>query len=187
MPWIPTVSGEAFDLANPDAAQVDICDIAHALSLQCRFAGHVREHYSVATHSMHVATSLAHLGAEAQLAGLLHDAHEAYMGDIVGPLKLLLATETDMLRRLELGIQETILQALCGSSSFSELYAADIKLADRVLLATERRDLLPFCNREWQELPNPAPFVVTPEPAPAAARRFLRTYKVLCDLVGIGT
>lgn len=84
MTWILTRSGRKFDLARPTADMVDPADIAHSLSMQCRFNGHTSRYYSVAQHSYLVADLVP---AEDQLAGLLHDATEAYVGDLVRPLK----------------------------------------------------------------------------------------------------
>ncbi|AVO51243.1 phosphohydrolase [Ectopseudomonas mendocina] len=92
MTWILTNSARAFDLLNPRAENVLTTDIAHALSLVCRFNGHCAWHYSVAQHSLLVAYIIEKEGGtpEEQLAGLLHDAAEAYISDLTRPLKLLL-------------------------------------------------------------------------------------------------
>lgn len=95
MTWIHTHSGEKFDLVNPTPEQIHLPDIAHALSLLCRYTGHTRKFYSVAEHSI-----LMSLHAENMKLGdgdrrllrtfLLHDASEAYVGDLNRPLKQLL-------------------------------------------------------------------------------------------------
>jgi len=82
--WIQTISGRKFPLAEPDPNQIDIEDIAHALSMLCRFNGHCTQFYSVAEHSMHVSHEISN---DLALAGLLHDAAEAYLGDVPSPLK----------------------------------------------------------------------------------------------------
>jgi len=87
MTWILTRTGRRFDLLAPKADQVSTLDIAHALSQLCRFNGHTSRHYSVAQHSLLVASIVP---AEHQLAALLHDATEAYVGDMTRPLKALL-------------------------------------------------------------------------------------------------
>lgn len=87
MPAISTKSGRRLYVQNPTIAQIDIEDIAHGLAHQCRFNGQTSNFYSVAQHSVIVASILP---PELKLAGLLHDASGAYLGDIVQPLKELL-------------------------------------------------------------------------------------------------
>ena len=84
MSSIQTVSGQIVELVNPDPEQIYIHDIAHALSQICRFAGHSSRFYSVAAHSVLVSHRVP---PEYALEGLLHDASEAYIGDISRPLK----------------------------------------------------------------------------------------------------
>lgn len=84
MTWILTQSGQQFDLLRPTASMIKPVDIAHALSRLCRFNGHTRAHYSVAQHSLIVASLVP---VEHQLVALLHDAPEAYIGDMTRPLK----------------------------------------------------------------------------------------------------
>lgn len=82
-------SGVLVDPLNPRLDTVRIDDIAHALSLVCRYSGHVDVHYSVAQHSVEVSLHLEQMGASplCQLMGLLHDGEEAYFGDMSSPLK----------------------------------------------------------------------------------------------------
>lgn len=81
---IGTFSGGWFFPLKPRVEDVRIEDIAHALSLICRFTGHVETHYSVAEHCVHVSRLVP---AHDALAGLLHDAAEAYIADVSGPVK----------------------------------------------------------------------------------------------------
>lgn len=83
-PKCGTHSGLLFDLVNPDYDEVNIEDIVFGLSRQMRFNGHTKFPYSVAQHSMFVAELMP---PELAAYGLLHDAHEAYMGDITSPVK----------------------------------------------------------------------------------------------------
>lgn len=84
MSWMQTHSGRAFYPLQPAPSEVDIDDIAHALGMVCRYAGHCRRFYSVAEHSV----LLSHtVDPEHARWALLHDASEAYMGDMVRPLK----------------------------------------------------------------------------------------------------
>ena len=82
--WIQTMSGVIFYPLDPRPEEIRIEDIAHALSHQCRFAGHCREFYSVAEHSVRVSRELPQ---EFMLWGLLHDASEAYLVDLPRPIK----------------------------------------------------------------------------------------------------
>lgn len=82
-----TSSGRLINLADPDPKNLDIYDIAHALSQICRFGGHARPFYSVAQHSVLVANLVP---KECRQYALLHDAAEAYVGDVIKPLKIIL-------------------------------------------------------------------------------------------------
>ena len=86
MSWIQTFSGVAFTPLEPRAQDVRVKDIAHHLSMACRFTGAPRRLISVAEHSWFVSTLVPQEGL-LPLAGLLHDAAEAYLWDIVTPIK----------------------------------------------------------------------------------------------------
>ena len=98
MTWLQTGSNRAFDLLKPDPAQVDFdIDIAEALARIPRYTGHVRPGpYSVAQHCI-VGADIVFRDThdrEAAAAFLLHDAHEAYIGDIATPVAQALAVAT---------------------------------------------------------------------------------------------
>lgn len=82
--WIQTYSGKAFVPMDPKARDVCLDDIAHALSMQCRYAGHCRRFYSVAEHCVLMSREVS---VENQLWALMHDASEAYLVDVPRPLK----------------------------------------------------------------------------------------------------
>ena len=95
-----TYTGKIFNLLNPDADSIYIEDVAHSLAMQCRWGGHSRVFYSVAQHCV-LATEFAFKSLTSSnldkykinymlLAVLLHDGHEAYTGDVIKPLKVLL-------------------------------------------------------------------------------------------------
>ena len=86
---ICTAGGRFIDLMNPTADDIDIYDICRALSRIARFNGHTLCEWSVAQHSLLVYDIVAASGTTPaeQLHALLHDAHEAYIGDMVSPLK----------------------------------------------------------------------------------------------------
>lgn len=136
-PDILTASGVYFDYTSV-SNQVRIEDIGHALANICRFGGHTRAFYSVAQHSVLVSENVP---AEHALWGLLHDAAEAYIGDMPRPLKELLPDY----RKLEASVEQEIFFKLGLPSQKPDC----IKQADLVLLATEQRDLMPAHDDEW--------------------------------------
>lgn len=101
--YMITTSGNLINLYDPDPSLIEIEDIAGSLSKLCRWGGNIPEFYSVAQHSCHV-VSLAprHL----RFAALMHDAPEAYAGDVIRPIKSLLAISY-------FEIEERLKQAVC--------------------------------------------------------------------------
>jgi 5'-deoxynucleotidase YfbR-like HD superfamily hydrolase len=89
MSYITTVTGKHFYPLNPNQQDIDIEDIAHALSLICRANGHFKHFYSVAQHSIACAEEASARGysLEVILGCLLHDASEAYLCDVTRPVK----------------------------------------------------------------------------------------------------
>ncbi|MBU0563232.1 MAG: phosphohydrolase [Gammaproteobacteria bacterium] len=148
MTWILTRSGRRFDLLAPKADQVCTLDIAHALSQLCRFNGHTSRHYSVAQHSLLVASIVP---AEHQLAALLHDATEAYVGDMVRPLKLGMREfyEAQSLVSLYDEVERKVWLAICEHFHLEPELPACVHEADMIALATERRDLMPAHGETW--------------------------------------
>lgn len=130
---IKVAAGHYVNLAAPDPATIDIRSIAAALSKVCRFGGHCPQFYSVAEHSV-LAARLARsdgFPVEAVRAVLLHDAAEAYIGDLVKPLKIMLPAYREVERRLEAAIATAFgLQA--------ERWADVVKAFDRVMLKAEK-------------------------------------------------
>lgn len=82
--WMQTVSGRQFWPLDPRPDEIHIEDIAHALSQLCRYGGHVLRFYSVAEHCVHVARAAPQ---PLKLPALLHDASEAYLQDVIRPIK----------------------------------------------------------------------------------------------------
>lgn len=140
--WIQTYSGLKFDLINPHPSMVNIEDIAHALANQCRFNGHCKDFYSVAEHSVYVATFVNQTHPELFLDALLHDGEEAYLGDIVTPLKPLLPELKPIAKRISGVIGDRF-----GCHNMDHPV---IKQADRQLLVDEKNQLHKFPNNyEW--------------------------------------
>lgn len=136
-PWMQTMTGRPFYPLDPRPADFDIDDIAHALSMICRFGGHTRVHYSVAEHSIRVSEALWAAGddVEVQMHGLLHDAAEAYLGDVVWPLKQ--SGWLEGYKDIERGVETALFTRFRVTR-----FPSRIKHFDLVLLATEKRDLM---------------------------------------------
>jgi hypothetical protein len=105
-PIITLSSGHSFDFREPERLPFDIVIIAHALSKLCRFTGHIEgnEIYSVAQHSVLVSRMVP---PEDALDGLLHDAHESYVGDMSAPLKLMCPDYCAVERRVEVACRRS--------------------------------------------------------------------------------
>lgn len=133
---IITHTGKWFDVFKPDPDDVDVEDIIHALSMQCRFTGHTKEFYSVAQHSVLVSNNCP---SEDALYGLLHDASEAYLSDIARPIK-----KHPDFGPFYLKAEEVVQIAVYRHFDLDPYNVpASVKEADDVLLRTEARDLMP--------------------------------------------
>ena len=142
--WILTYTGARFAPLEPNANDIDIIDIAHALSNMCRFTGHCREFYSVAQHSVLVAEYLwkRHYLKGLALTGLLHDASEAYLVDVARPVKH--SAEFSFYREIEGKLQTVIY------NKFGIFHEPDaVKHADNHLLDVEAYFLMPDCE-DWE-------------------------------------
>ena len=175
-PWVPTRSGGKVCLVEPQAAMIEIEDIACALSRLPRFNGHTTEAYSVAQHSVLVSVYLRNEVEPLPLAGLLHDGHEAYFGDITTPVKDLLASQ--FLHAKTSRMDEAIAERFgIGAALF---HCQTVKDADRILLATEKRDLMPLHATIWHCPAEPwAGMKIVPWSAEESERRFLERYREL--------
>ncbi len=128
-----TATGKLFDILAFDQFAITLEDVAHGLSNVCRFGGHVREFYSVAQHSVLVSELCD--TADAQI-GLLHDATEAYLGDVIAPLKRQPGME--WYRNVE--AKMTI--AVAARFGLPTMETPSVELADRIAVFLEMRDLM---------------------------------------------
>lgn len=174
--YIDTISGTKVHFLDPQPEELTIEDIAHALSQQCRFNGHCAAFYSVAEHCVLVSGLLP---PSKRLAGLLHDAAEAYLSDIPSPIKQFLPDYY----KLEKGLEEVI------SSKWNvELHDPEIKQADMQQLRTEAHYLMPTEGNDWfggdsrwlDLKPNPE-FRPVCLPPPYAYKLFMETYELLTE------
>lgn len=169
-PYVSTFLGNRFYFQSPRIDDVHIEDIAHGLAFQCRFNGQTRAFYSVAQHSLLVATLVP---SRLRLAALLHDAAEAYLGDIVKPLKQCFPAFS--------AIEAKVMAIIGERFSTTEFDAPAIKRADLIALATEKRDLMPNSTESWASLRGlqPFPMRIIPMAPQEAKAAFLEAYRAL--------
>ncbi len=139
--WIQTYLGFAFHPLDPQPEDIYIKDIAHALSNQCRFTGHVKRHYSVAEHCWRVSNLCDPKDA---LWGLLHDASEAYCVDVPRPIKRMPGME--VYRKVE----KNVMRVVAERFGLDPVEPASVQRADKIMLAVEARDLLGPLRPGWE-------------------------------------
>jgi len=171
MNCILTHTGKRFDLLEPDSDMIDPRDICHSLAHLCRFNGHTRELYSVAQHSCIVAELAPE---EHKLAALLHDATEAYLGDMTRPLKQWMPDYR--------GFEDVIWMRVCERFDLALELPASVHRADLIALATERRDLMPTDPAIWDCLVGIEPLVETIRPWSAAEARITYHQRLMDQL-----
>lgn len=152
--FIVLVDGAELHLQQPAPGSITAAALAWSLAQLNRFTGHARRPYSVAEHSLLVAEILEREhgvtansldGAMALMAGLMHDAHEAFCGDLHTPGKRAVGPGWRQFEgRLEHAVHNAF--ALHGAMA---LHGELVKFADLQALATERRDLLPPAATPW--------------------------------------
>lgn len=133
---IQTMSGKLVDPTCMEPDDIDIIDIAYALSLQCRWNGHIRKFYSVAEHSVLVSYFVPE---NLRLIALLHDASEAYTGDIASPIKKHFNLS---LHAVEVRTIKAILKHYDNDFYHFDAMPKEVKEADTRLLATEYDQLM---------------------------------------------
>ena len=144
--WIQTYSGKQFFPLAPTIESIDLQDIAHALSNICRFTGHTKTFYNVAQHSILVSLNVS---KSAALWGLMHDAAEAYIGDLSRPLKKCFRF---LMGRIVDDVEDKIASVIRDRFEifYDEEIHAEVKRADNLLLATESRDFMSPTHPEWK-------------------------------------
>lgn len=172
MSWILTHSARHFSYLDPRPEDIHILDIAEGLAKESRYNGHTRGFYSVAQHSW----LCSHVVAPAfQLEALLHDAAEAYCKDIPRPLKECLADYQAIEARVD--------GAIRAKFGLPPTMSAAVKKADLILLATERRDLMPPDDTPWPIIDGIEPLArpIITMMHPRAMAFFLRRYLELTE------
>lgn len=149
--WMQTHSGLAFWPLDPRADEIAIEDIAHGLSMQCRYGGHCLAFYSVAEHCVLMA-SKAPAGLE--LATLMHDGSEAYLADVIRPLKRHLANY----KTIETEVERLIAQRF----GLPFPMPPEVKRLDEAIVADEKEQAMAPAPLPWAEWDNAtAPLGVT--------------------------
>jgi len=169
--WMETYGGgkaNPFDLKEGD---IEIEAIAHSLSMICRYNGHCKKFFSVAEHCLRVADILP---PELKLAGLLHDAAEAYLGDVIRPIKYTLVAIQEA--------EEKALTLIMKKFGVSYLPTVKkmVKEADNIIGSTEARDLM-FNSKDWGNLPKPLIGKINPLSPGVAEMFFLIRFREYSD------
>ncbi|MGY8666255.1 hypothetical protein Q3C01_28440 [Bradyrhizobium sp. UFLA05-109] len=168
-PTIMLRSGAWFDFCAPASSDFTIEDIAHGLANTCRYSGQCDDFYSVAEHSILV----SQVADGCEFEALLHDAAEAFVGDITRPLKQMLPDY----KKIEIEVERAILDRFGISWPLPE----KVKLADLRVLAAEQRQIMPEGTDTWarEQRVDPAPIVVRHLSPKDAKRIFLERFEAL--------
>lgn len=168
--WIQTYTGRRFTPTDPLVNAIVLEDIAHPLSMQCRFSGHTDHFYSVAQHSVLVSYIC---DAKDALWGLLHDASEAYIVDIPRPVKHCL--------KEYVALEKVMQEAICDRFKLDKEMPESVKKADDLLLMTEARDLISPRDGWGYDHIKPLPFNIQAIGSTQAEKLFIDRF---CELTG---
>lgn len=201
MSWIQTYSGGKFDFLNPTPESVSVLDIAEALSKQCRYNGHCVPFYSVAEHSVRgaewmfdernwaVLDSGCHRGgdcvrtyarSESGLSSqdlafyfLVHDAVEAYVGDLPAPLKSLVPQFVAVEAKVE--------AVIMGKFGLPVGKPAEVHEVDMRMAVTEKQQLLVSSGVKWalEDKYPPLPIKIEPWSPEKAKQEFLKAFALM--------
>ena len=165
--WLLTYTGQKFYPMDPRPEEIRIEDIAHSLANICRFGGHSLRFYSVAQHSIIVSRACT----QAPFQGLLHDATEAYCGDIIRPIKINMPEYRELESRIWL--------VVCERFGLAPKMHPEVKVNDNRALMTERRDILVHSDHEWSLAKDYPPLTDTifPDPPTVAESVFLTEFR----------
>lgn len=169
--WMQTYTGRAFWPLDPRVEEIDPLDIAHALSMICRYGGHTKTFYSVAEHCVLLSYAVS---PENALWALLHDAAEAYVGDMVRPLKYQLPRYR--------AAEDNLLDHIAARFGLEPGIPAEVKEADNRILLSERQVLMTSPPRSWGPVEEQDPLPVTIRfwtPALASGAYFTRLHELL--------
>ena len=185
-PWQQTTSGKAFFLADPRVEEVDLVDLAFALSRQTRYNGHMRdgvEHYSIAQHEVLISQWMEKDGCSLVecYAGLHHDTPEGYYGDFISQVKYCVPEVRPFAAKIDAVVDEAL--GIRWTPALKKL----VKNYDMIALATECRDIMGpnVSEHSWGDLPEPRGTYINPWPAHKARELFLKRHTELRERMGI--
>jgi uncharacterized protein len=159
--WMQTYTGRAFYPMDPRVEDIDPVDIAHALSMLCRYGGHVQTYFSVAEHCVLMSYAVS---PENALWALLHDATEAYVGDMIRPLKQAMPAYR--------AAEDYLMRVICQRFGLDDVCPDEVQLADNRILRDERDALMSTPPLPWAAIENlPALGVEIQGWTPAEAER----------------
>jgi len=175
--WIQTYTGKKFYIDNPKPEDIDIRDIAHSLSLKCRFNGHCNSFYSVAEHSVRIvkhvyprvqrsSQSIGDMEIKGKFA-LLHDAAEAYMTDLPKPIKRIMPEYS----KLENVLLDKILDKFGLDRYKNKTEWNEVMLSDVKILATEKKCIMSPEPDDWKLPEDPYDDIIVPLSTPQDAER----------------
>lgn len=162
-----TYGGGMIEPLDPNPEDINIVAVAHALSCQCRWTGHVTRFYSVAEHSVHVSK------IEPSLEALLHDASEAYLSDLARPVK-----HAPGLGEVYLEAEKNLERAIAEKFDLEWPWTKTVKDADDAMLRREAEQLVPHLGRVMDSAPKGTPRVRCWTPI-EAEERFLDRFEEL--------
>lgn len=168
--WMETFRGVKFYPQDPLPGEILIEDIAHALSNLCRFGGHSDAFYSISQHSVLVSELVPR---EMKLTALLHDASEAYIGDVIRPIKPYLPEY--------IAFEHRIMTAISIRFGLKWPMPKEVKEADNLALAIEKRCFKKMSTQKWDvdELDTTKSMQIIPLMPIEAERLFLSRFEAL--------
>jgi hypothetical protein len=159
--WMQTYTGQSFYPTQAYPDEVNPIDIAHALSMLCRYGGHVNRFYSVAEHCVLMSQ---YVEPENALWTLLHDATEAYVGDMVRPLKRQIPAYV--------AVEDRLMEVICRRFGLPSKMPAEVAEVDSRIIHDERRQIMNWSARPWSSIDHLPPLGVHIEAwSPGEAKR----------------
>ncbi len=167
--FMQTYTGKAFYPLNPKVEDIDPVDIAHALSMLCRYGGHSQKFYSVGEHCVLMSEAVL---PESAAHALLHDAAEAYMGDMIRPLKV----SMPWYRTAE----DVLMGDICTRFKIARYFPLEVRDADNRIVVNEHAALMPG-GPHWNMLDGlePLPVEIHGWDPPTAERKYLDRMRAL--------